>query len=414
MRQHFLLGVALVALLVSGCADRQRRNPLDPDADSPLSLLAPLGALADNGQVRLQWDLTGLSDLDGVRIYRIGGPEGAETFDLLASESSYIDGDVTNGEIYQYRMSMLVKDEGEVSAGDARLATPGPEISWLADRGSGLVWRLSPDGRTGLFSQGRFLSIAAIGVDGATGDCWVSDRRFRSLHRIDSAGDIHRIAVDIEGGGDLAIDSASRLGWVVDRFGFEVYSFDLDAMADTLQLSEVDGTFEGEVELAVQSGALWIADPTGERVLLFDADGRRVSEWTQIAGLIEIDASANGSNAWVLAEDGIKLLQLTRGQVPLEISMPFPEPAVALDAGDVRGDVWVAGPTDIVAYTGSGVPLLHWDNVPGTEDVAIDEQNQHVWIAAATQLWKVSLQVSFQTQLTGFSETVQIVVDSGN
>ncbi|MCX8214372.1 MAG: hypothetical protein OTJ97_07695, partial [SAR202 cluster bacterium] len=109
MRQHCLLGVALVALLVSGCADRQRRNPLDPDADSPLSLLAPLGALADNGQVRLQWDLTGLSDLDGVRIYRIGGPEGAETFDLLASESSYIDRDVTNGAIYQYRMSMLVK-----------------------------------------------------------------------------------------------------------------------------------------------------------------------------------------------------------------------------------------------------------------------------------------------------------------
>ena len=93
--------------------------------------------------------------------------------------------------------------------------------------------------------------------------------------------------------------------------------------------------------------------------------------------------------------------------------MPFIDPAVALDVGDVRGDVWVAGAGDVVAYFDSGVPILHWDNVPDTQDIAIDESSEHVWIAASTQLWKFSLQGQQPTQLTGFTQTLEIVVHAG-
>ncbi|MEE3261695.1 MAG: hypothetical protein VX290_02535, partial [Candidatus Latescibacterota bacterium] len=92
----------------------------------------------------------------------------------------------------------------------------------------------------------------------------------------------------------------------------------------------------------------------------------------------------------------------------------FVDAAVALDVGDVRGDVWVAGPADVVAYTNVGGPILHWDNVSDTRAVAIDERNEHVWIAASTRLSKVSLEAAYQTQLTGFTETVDVVVHSGN
>ena len=407
-----LLGLLL--MVAAGCADRQRRNPLDPDAESPLDVLSPLGALAEDGRVRLQWDLTRLSDLEGLRIYRVGGPEGSEVIELPPSDSVYTDEDVTNGFIYRYSLSMLVKEEGEIFVGDAQLATPGPEISWLADRGSGLVWRLSADGRTGLFAQGRFPSIAAIAVDATSGDCWVSDRRFRSLHRIDSTGGLDRIGADLEAGGDLVIDGPGRRGWVVDRFGFEVYSFGLDAVDDTLHLTEIDATFQDEVELAEQNGSLWIADRQGERVLLYDASGARVFEWQGIEGLIKIDASAGSDRAWILANDGLTLMLLVPSHPPLEIFMPFVDAAVALDVGDVRGDVWVAGPADVVAYTNVGGPILHWDNVSDTRAVAIDERNEHVWFAASTRLWKVSLEAAYQTQLTGFTETVDVVVHSGN
>ena len=415
----------VLVLLLMGCADRQRRNPLDAAAESPLDLLDGLVVAAEDGFVRLKWDLTKLTDLEGIRIHRTGGPDGQHVFDLTPSTETLIDERVLNGVLYRYSLSMLVQDEGEVFVGESRLATPGPEISWLADRGSGYVWRLSPDGRTGLFAQGRFPSIAAIDVDTRAGDCWVSDRRLAALHRIDAPGDMVRYRrIDapgdmvryrtaLEGGGDLAIDSAGRRGWVADARTFEVYSFDLDAIGDTLQLSEVDGTFRDHVDLAVQSGFLWIADPAGERVLLYDPSGQRIAEWTGLAGLSRIDASAVGNSAWVLAAGGLELLRLEPGRQPEEFFMPFVDPAVALDVGDHRGDVWVAGAGDVAAYGNDGVPILHWNNVPGIRDVAIDESNEHVWIAASTQLWKVSLRAASQTHLTGFTETVQVIVHAG-
>ncbi|MEC8930414.1 MAG: hypothetical protein VYB08_03290, partial [Candidatus Latescibacterota bacterium] len=139
-----------------------------------------------------------------------------------------------------------------------------------------------------------------------------------------------------------------------------------------------------------------------------------VFEWQGIEGLIKIDASAGSDRAWILANDGLTLMLLVPDHPPLEIFMPFVDAAVALDVGDVRGDVWVAGPADVAAYTNVGVPILHWDNVSDTRAVAIDERNEHVWFAASTRLWKVSLEAAYQTQLMGFTETVDVVVHSGN
>ena len=62
-----------LALLVLSCADRSRRNPLDPGAGQPLDLAAPLRALAGDGRVDLRWDFSRFDDLRGVRLYRESG-----------------------------------------------------------------------------------------------------------------------------------------------------------------------------------------------------------------------------------------------------------------------------------------------------------------------------------------------------
>ncbi len=62
--------LAAMLLLVDGCADRPRRNPLDARADSPIDLADPLEALAGDGFVRLRWDFSRFDDLLAVRIWR--------------------------------------------------------------------------------------------------------------------------------------------------------------------------------------------------------------------------------------------------------------------------------------------------------------------------------------------------------
>ena len=406
-------GLALTALVVLSCADRSRRNPLDPGASEPLALASPLRALAGDGQVELRWDFTRFEDVRAVRLYRESG-DSTLARELPATDTSFVDRSVTNGRIYSYRIALDVAGEAELAIAGEHLATPGPERVWVADGGSGLVWRLTPDGRQGLFAQGYFPSLSAIAIDGETGDCWVADGSI-GLYRITEDGEVHPVETTLEEAGATVIDPEGRTGWAVSADGRRVYRFPVAALGDTLSLVELDAAFSDSVGLALGAeGGLWVADGPGERVLHVDADGVRLGEWRGLEGIVDVDpVPGECCQAWALIEGGNRLLRLLPESGRQERELPF-APARHMDVDSTTGDLWIAGEGGIAALQPGGGALLHWPEAEAGRGVVIDGVNEQLWVAEETELSKITLGgLTYRARLTGFSSIVQVAVDPG-
>ena len=412
-RRFAAVPLSLAALLLLSCADRSRRNPLDAGAEQPLDLASPLRALAGDGRVELRWDFTRFEDLRGVRIYRESG-DSTVTLDMPASDTLYVDEAVTNGRIYSYRLALDVMGEPELAIAGEHLATPGPERPWVADGGSGLVWRLTPDGRQGLFARGYFPSLSAIAVDGETGDCWVGDGSI-GLYRISDDGRVDPVASSLEGVAAMAIDPDRRVGWAAAAGGLGVYRFGLEAGSDSLALVELDAAFTDTLRLAAGSeGGLWVADRPGGRVVHFDGEGQRLGEWRDLSGIVDVDpVPGDCCRAWALTGEGRRLVQLRPDGGLQEGDLPV-APAHQLGVDPVTGEVWIAGESGVAALGPDGEPLLHWPEAGAGRGLVIDGANQQLWVAEEMELSKITLGgLTYRTRLTGFTSILQVVVDPG-
>ena len=398
-----LLGAALGA---GGCADRQRRNPLDPRATG---VEAPSGlqSRALDGRVELEWDYGFFNDIEGYRLYRrLQGGEFARfpPEDLPASAQAYTDSQVTNEETYEYRLGLLVRGEGEVDFGDVRRATPGAGVPWVADRGSGLVWRLCADGRSACGAQGVFGDMRGIGVDRRSASLWVSDGFFSGLARVDTAAQVELLAAGLEEPGALSIDPERPFGWVADRATGAVYWFETEGPTasppDSLRLTEADANFRGPFLLAATDGRCWIVDRGDGRAILYERDGGRRVEWRRVGSPVAVAATRRA--AWVLAEEGAVLLRLDDGGGALEIELPFGR-GTALAVDRSSGECWVMGEGDIASYASSGALTRHWPDVPGGLGLAVDGRRRQVWVATGGTVWKFSYAGENLARLTGFA-----------
>ena len=321
---------------------------------------------------------------------------------------------MTNGRIYSYRLALDVIGEPELAIAGEHLATPGPERPWVADRGSGLVWRLTPDGRQGLFARGQFPALAAIAVDRETGDCWVGDGSI-GLYRISGDGRVDPVDSGLEGVEALVIDPEHRVGWAAGAGGAGVYRFALDAGADSMALVEVDAALTDTLGLAAGSGGgLWVADRTARRVVRFGGDGQRLGEWRDLEGIVDIDpVPGDCCRAWVLAAEGHRLAQLRPDGGLRERDLPV-APAHRVDVDSSTGEVWIAGETGIAALGPEGETLLHWPDAEAGRALVIDGANRQLWVAEETEVGKITLGgLTYRTRLTGFSSIAQVVVDPG-
>ena len=229
---------------------------------------------------------------------------------LKPTAIAYSDAEVQNGMHYEYQLSLLVAGEDERPSGRPVPATPGPEVAWVADRHSGLVWKISADARSAHFAQGRFFDLAAIALDVAEGSCWVSDRGFAGLYRIEEDGALAALPAAVETPSALAIDAGARIGWLIDAGRQRIFWFPL-AAADSLALFPVDATFARPVALAAQAGGCWIADQAQGRVLFYQTDGTRAVEFRAL-GNPEVLAAGVEGDVWLLGDAGHSLTRLDR------------------------------------------------------------------------------------------------------
>ena len=412
MRRALWIGCCLGALVLA-CSDRPRRNPLDPQAEDVQSeSFSALTALALDGQVELRWDFSHFIDIEGYRLYRRQpkGEWGPITPVLAPDATGYSDAGLQNGMHYEYQLSLLVAGEAERPSGRPVLAAPGPEIAWVADRHSGLVWKISADARSAHFAQGRFFDLATIALDVADGSCWVSDRGFAGLYRIAEDGELAALAAAVETPGALAIDAKARIGWLADAGRQRVFWFSLAAV-DSLALVPVDATFDQPVALAAQAGGCWIADQAQGRVLFYQHDGIRAVEFHSLAAPEALAAGAE-EDVWLLGGKGHSLTRLDRTGTSLKVELPFAA-AVGLAVDGLSGDCWVLGERDLAVFSADGTLEQHWTNAPRGSALSFDAVQQRAWIAIGNALLKFAPEGQILARLDGFSSIVRIAVDPG-
>ena len=416
MRRCLWIGCCIGALVLA-CSDRPRRNPLDPQAeDAQSESFSALTALALDGQVELQWDFSRFSDIEGYRLYRRHPKDEWEPITpvLAPDATAYSDAELQNGTDYEYQLSLLVAGEDERPSGQPVSATPGPEIAWVADRHSGLVWKISADARSAHFAQGRFFDLATIALDVADGSCWVSDRGFAGLYRIAEDGELTTLAAAVETPEAVAIDAEARIGWLADAGRQRVFWFSLDAVAaaDSLVLFPVDATFTQPVALAAQAGGCWIADQAQGRVLFYQTDGTRAVEFRSLAAPAVLAAGAEG-DAWLLGNEGHSLKRLDRTGRVLDVELPFAA-AVGLTVDGASGDCWVLGALDLAVLAADGTLQQHWTEVPGGSALSFDAVQQRAWLATGNALLKFAPEGQTLARLDGFSSIVRIAIDPGH
>ena len=412
--KRVLCTALLLGVVVLGCTDRQRRNPLDPQGIDPqVGLLSPLQALALDGRVELRWDFSSFTDVEGFRLYR-RLPEGdwrPITEVLQSATTHHIDDAVQNGTSYDYRLNLLIEGEGERNTEETVRATPGAELAWVADRSTGLVWKISADARSAHFAQGRFLDLADISINNSDKSCWVSDGRFAGLYRIDAEGDLETFAAVVERPGALAIDGRAEIGWLADLGRRRVFWFSL-AATDSLELFVVDASFAEPIALAAQPGGCWIADQVQNRAMFYQTDGNRQVEFRSLQGPLSLAAGAEGE-AWLLIDEGRSLLRLDRFGFAQEVDLPFAA-ALRVSVDATTGDCWALGERDIAVFSSEGVMQQHWTDVPGGSGLFFDAKHRRAWIATGNVLWKFTDSGQTIARLDGFSNIVRVAVDSGD
>lgn len=404
--------LALLCLLIwagTGCTDRKARNPLDPRAAEPAVEVGLLEAVASDGKVTLRWNYRAFEDVSGYRIYRRSGDGALDLYqELDAGASSYADLLVENGSTYAYQLALLISGEGERRLDPVRLATPGPQVGWAADPGSGLVWRISPDNRAAFFGLGHFPGLVGVGVDRRDGSCWVSDRYFKGLVRISAAGALSEHPAALGEAGPLSIDPEAGAGWLVDVAHQTVSWFALPVGADSLQLEVADARFEGLRAVVTQGGSCWIG--ASGRVLRYWREGHRRQEWV-VDGATDLAPTAEGG-AWALVRGGQGLAYLEPAGGTREFTLPFAL-AVAVEADPQSGGAWVAGAAGVVALDAEGEVLARWEDLGECRALALDGSHQQVWVATPAQLLKISAGGQILARLGGFASLGGIEVDPG-
>ena len=324
----------------------------------------------------------------------------------------FIDGNWSpseNGETYEYRLAIIVEDEGEELLGEVHLATPGPEIIWLADKGTGFVWKISPDGRSGHFARGQFSDINDIGINLLDGSCWFVDGLSSNINRIDLEGRIESFSTDLGEVVQIEIDGEAGLGWVADITQQRVFSFDL-SIQDSLELMAVDANFDQPIGLASYGGACWIVDKLQGRILLYSENPKKTVEFGGFDRPIAIDVD-NFGNGWILTEEGHKVIELNSDGSEKSYDFSF-HSAIGLSVDIIENFICLFSNNSLEKSTINGDVLREWSNLSQVQSIAVDRNKKVVWVAMDQMLWQIDESNQTLSKLAGFSSLGKVVLSS--
>lgn len=425
----------LVCLLLGGCdpESRARRNPLDPR--NPVTEGRPqnLRSVAEHQRIMLTWTPIALTDLKGYLLRRstVTGGAVAETDIFVSPEfSRYVDLQVVNGQTYEYSLSALVTPDTESLPSEPTVATPGPSSCWVADPGSGVIFRTSADARAIAVQVTGLSSPVAVSADPVDGGCWTTETISGILVRATAEGGLDVLVQGLLRPGKVAVDARDGACWVVE---------DGHPAGQTSAVTRVrrDGTIQFRIfaftapqAIAVDptDGSVWVTDRANRQTAKMDETGRILFAAGGFETPVDVVADPADGGCWVIDEGTKQVVKLNSTGDPVGTVSGFVKPASgAYD--NTQGSLWIADPgQQAVIKLLPGIPASYNISqqtgfhltVAGLQrpvSVSVDTRTGDCWVADLDDLLVLKLgpdgQLLGGLQLPSGSRPFAVSVDPG-
>ncbi|MGH7601007.1 MAG: hypothetical protein ACREOI_32005 [bacterium] len=334
-----VLCCSLIILLLAGCSDRARLNPLDPKNPNTQGRPTGLNVISMRDTVQLKWDPIDLRDLSGFQIYRQLQGEARDSVIALTPSGILSYSEVgTNFDITRsYRISALAPNF-ESPLSDEVTITPGPTVSWVADGRNGDLIKLTHDGGHEILRSSAFFSPFRLQIDAQRGYVWVLEEfRGSELGRLEVNGRNARRFDRIDGPADLAVDKADGSVWVADTLTNGLMKFNSDG---TRAMN--NEAYKKIAALAVhpQTRDVWALSRDSLRVFIFSQSGvlrRRANVSLQRPRDIDIDSRTG--KVWIA--DGTRVIRLDADGNSEALSSPAFRFVYRVSADEVTGGCWL-------------------------------------------------------------------------
>jgi hypothetical protein len=347
-RSKLLLWNMLPALLLlAGCSDRPRDNPLDPENSKTAGRPTGVTAISILDTINVRWDALRLRDLTGFNVYRQRA--GEADFSLLANlgpqQNRFVDATVRYGVAHSYRVTARVNDFESPPSASATIV-PGPTLTWVADFDDRSIVKLSHDGQREISRARLLLPPFRLAVDKQRGSVWA-----------------------------LLTDRPSPASGKLARFdlnGKPLGSF---------------GQFPGMVDLALDDtdGSVWVADSLGEGLIRFDHEGRHVAQHKNVPKISALAYNRFTRELWALTGRDGQLLSVASQPVVDTLRIAIQSfvrgRPLAIDIDNTTGAAWMAFADSVIRVDVNGNNRLKVKaSFRFASHVAVDQLTGECWV----------------------------------
>lgn len=410
-----VVSVLTAALLLAGCATRDRANPFDPNNPDTSGRPAGFVALAGNARVTLRWLSVNGSTLLGYQVFRRGPNDTAYipvSGVLPVTASEFVDLGLLNGSDYAYRL-YFVFTAGLGSHPAEDVATPGTPVPWLVEASGFEALQITPDGRRIARRIGGFQSTTDIDVNPQTGVVWIADAGAGRVDVYNPATDV-RTSIPVSSPGAIAVDTYDGAAWICDRQAGLVVHYLPNGTAATLPIANVNNPFDVAVD--VEDGSVWVVERGANQVSLFHPAGqdRIFGVPVPLPSRVAIDTETR--IAWVTSFTRGTVTRVDHTGVVLDTLDLFTTPfGIAVDAARAR--VWVADPGvgEVIALRRDGTVEFRLTGFADAGELDVDTRTGEVWVVLgdAGQLVKIGPTGQVRRRLSGLATPIAVAVDPG-
>jgi hypothetical protein len=403
----------LILLSLTACSDRERANPLDPRNPLTGGRPSPPQAVAGDRAVTLSWDFSSYTDITGYRLYRrketdfILSP--LSSLPLQTSIHSTVDSNVTNGSTYFYSISVL-SHERESDLSYEVPATPGAEICWVADSGSGSILQISPDARQIATRIDGFQNPLALAVHPVDRSCWVIDSGLGGLYRV-TKEHAPQFVISLEDPTDLSIGTDS-LCWVTE--GQHVVYLPTEQ-----PFLPVPNTVEANFLLPLSVASIgkhqcWITDYQGNRLIFYNALlGRIVFSTMDLPEPSLLAPDTVEGTCWVINTERASLAKVSLQSRSILFHIEGLGRLYGIDIDRTTGHCWVATDRWVYRLNRNGHIEMKAETPPGIVAISISENSGTCWAISRSSVYKLTPDGVIIASAGGMSHLTDIAIDPG-
>lgn len=372
--------IFLFTLIGARCDYRSRSNPLDPENEITRGKPTGLSAISAMDSVWLSWPDMNFPNLDQYVIYRADSSPAsvAQVGSVPATNRTFLDTGLIYNKTYTYRISAQV-DDFESQRSDPVSITPGPTFKWVLDYGSGVITKLSHDGRHPVFQTNYNGYPEKIAVNSADGSGWVFDEFLNRIYHLDRNGRLLRSFENYNRIRDLEIDPRTGGLWLVDGQNARLIKINANG-EKVFNLSNLSRPTA--LAVGMKSGNCWLVDSDGGRIYLITPDGNVTKQLEfSFLGVSALGVHEASGTLWIA--DSLRLLRVQGQHVQPVAEFRLLE--LAVDPAD--GSCWVGARSGISKFSVEGGLLFTRENEFYVPVLAVNPYNHTCLIADRYRAW---------------------------